>query len=248
MSPLAKAALAFTLAVLAAGCSTARRISEIGQPPGMTPTEDPTQLVGRQPLSMPMPTIDDAPGQAGSLWRPGARSFFKDQRARRVGDILTVMIDISDRAQIDNTTQRTRSNKEGAELPAFLGLESKLGKVLPQAVDPGNLTDLGSDSSSKGAGSVNRQERVLLTVAAVVTQVLPNGNLVIAGRQEVRVNYEVRELTVTGVVRPEDISAQNQIRHSQIAEARISYGGHGQISDVQQPRYGQQLYDILFPF
>jgi flagellar L-ring protein precursor FlgH len=130
----------------------------------------------------------------------------------------------------------------------LLGYESYLGKVFPDAVDKSNLADLGATSSNSGAGSVDRREQIDLTIAAVVTDVLPNGNLVIAGRQQVRVNYEVRDLLITGIVRPEDISNVNTIQHSQIAEARISYGGEGQITDVQQPRYGQQLLDIVMPF
>ena len=133
-------------------------------------------------------------------------------------------------------------------MPNFLGLESRLKGVLPDAVDPSNLVNLGSDSSNTGTGSVDRSETINLTIAAVVTQVLPNGNLVIQGQQEVRVNNEVRELTVSGVVRPEDISNLNTIRHTQISEARISYGGRGQITDVQQPRLGQQLFDLIWPF
>jgi flagellar L-ring protein precursor FlgH len=183
--------------------------------------------------------------------RCGARAhavFFRDPRAAKAGDILTVAIEIGDEASLANTTTRTRSAAESADLTSFLGLESKLNKILPDAVDPADLVGGGSDSSSTGTGTVNRSESIKLTVAAVVVDVLPNGNLVIQGRQEVRVNFEVRELTISGIVRPEDISNANTINQTQIVEARISYGGRGQITDVQQPRYGQQLCDLVFPF
>jgi flagellar L-ring protein precursor FlgH len=186
--------------------------------------------------------------QLNSLWRPGSRSFFRDPRAAKTGDILTVNIDIGDQAKIANTTSRATSASEHAELPNFLGLESLLPGVLPDEVDPANLVNLGSDSSSSGTGSVDRSETINLTVAAVVVQVLPNGNLVIQGQQEVRVNNEVRVLLISGIVRPEDIASNNTIHHTQIAEARISYGGRGHITDVQQPRYGQQFFDIIWPF
>jgi flagellar L-ring protein FlgH len=139
-------------------------------------------------------------------------------------------------------------NSEQAAVPAFMGLESQLNKVLPNAVNPGNLINGNSQSRSSGEGQVQRSENIELTVAAIVTGVLPNGNLVIRGRQEVRVNFEVRELIIAGVVRPEDITRENTVAHTQIAEARISYGGRGQLTDVQQARYGQQVYDALFPF
>ncbi len=115
-------------------------------------------------------------------------------------------------------------------------------------MDPGNLVGLNSGSTSEGSGSIRRNEEIELKLASVITDVLPNGNLVIYGRQEVRVNFEVRELAIAGIVRPEDITSANTISYEKIAEARISYGGRGQITDVQQPRYGQQLYDIIFPF
>jgi len=195
---------------------------------------------------MPAPNAEAA--NANSLWRAGSRTFFKDQRARRLGDIVTVVIDINDRARLNNSTERTRDNGETAQIPAFGGLEQTLVDILPNGANASQLVDLSSGSTVRGEGSVDRREDVELIVAAVVTDVLPNGNLVVAGKQEVRVNNEVRELTVTGVIRPEDISNANRINHTQIAEARISYGGRGQLTDVQQARYGQQLYDILFPF
>ena len=241
-------ALAAITATMLCGCGALTRVSEIGKEPPLTPIQNVTREKNYHPVSLPMPYQAPEKQQANSLWRPGARAFLKDQRASKVGDILTVNIKIADNAKVANTTKRSRKNSDKADAPSFLGLESKLSKVLPKAVDPASLVDMGSDSSSQGAGSVDRSEDINLTVAAVVTQVLPNGNLVIYGKQEVRVNFEVRVLTVQGVVRPEDISATNTIDHSQIAEARISYGGRGQLTDVQQPRYGQQLFDILAPW
>ena len=232
-----------------ANCGSLDRISNIGKAPDLSPirTADATVPAdGRVVVPMPMPA---APQYApNSLWETGARGFFKDQRAAKVGDLLTVLINISDQAAIANKTGRSRSSGEDSGVSNFLGLEGEAKKVLPDAFDPSTMLKADSTSSFAGQGSVDRSEDVKLTVAAMVTGVLPNGNLIIRGRQEVRVNYEVRELFVEGIVRPEDISATNTIRHSQIAEARISYGGRGQITDVQQPRYGQQLMDVIFPF
>ena len=245
---LAKLSAFVLLGGLLAGCSAVDRIENIGKAPDLAPVGAGLAAEARQPVAMPMPEPERIVYQPNSLWRSGSRAFFRDQRASRVGDILTVKIDIADSAKVDNTSKRSRDNSENAGLTNFFGLESNLPHVLPDAVDPGSLVDANSTSASAGSGSVDRKESIALTIAAVVTQTLPNGNLVIAGRQEVRVNNEVRELTVQGVVRPEDISNTNTIEHTQIAEARISYGGRGQITDVQQPRYGQQLYDILMPF
>ncbi|MEX0645905.1 MAG: flagellar basal body L-ring protein FlgH [Parvularculaceae bacterium] len=241
--------LAFAALFLAsAGCSTFDRVKDIGKAPDLSPTENPASLYGGRVVSMPMPDKNIEPANANSLWRPGARSFFKGPRARAPGDIVTVVIDINDRARLDNTTERSRANSESADIPAFGGFEQQLVDLLPTGATASPLVELSSGSTIRGEGSVDRREDVELTIAAIVTDVLPNGNLVIAGKQEVRVNYEVRELVVTGVIRPEDISNANRISHTQVAEARISYGGRGQLTDVQQARYGQQLYDILFPF
>lgn len=231
------------VAAALAGCNAADRVSNIGKAPDFAPISTSATTV-----AMPMPEPEQIVYQPNSLWRSGSRAFFRDQRAARVGDILTVLIDITDSAKVNNSTKRTRANAEDAGLDNLFGYETYLGKVFPNGVDNQNLVGMDSSSSSAGAGSVDRTESIELTIAAVVSQVLPNGNLVIAGRQQVRVNYEVRDLEVTGIVRPEDISNTNTIAHTQIAEARISYGGEGQISDVQQPRYGQQLFDIVMPF
>jgi flagellar L-ring protein FlgH len=201
-----------------------------------------------RPVSLPMPAQEPEIYPANSLWRQGARSFFKDQRARTVGDVLTVEVTIADEATLRNETQRTRDNEDNFSASHFFGLESKLDKIFPNAVDPDNLIDLNSELLNAGRGNTARTEEIRLNVAAVVTQVLPNGNLVIQGRQEVRVNFEVRELYVAGVARREDIRPDNTIQHDKIAELRVAYGGRGQITDVQQPRYGAQVLDIILPY
>jgi len=240
---------AIAAAILLSACAgTVDKIKHIGQPPELDPIVVPPGIAAGAPVIVPQPAPETQPPQANSLWQAGSRSFFRDPRAAKVGDLLTVQIDIGDQAKIANTTTRSTKAAENASAPNLLGLESRLKGVLPDAVDPTSLVNLGSDSSNTGSGTVDRSENINLTVAAVVTQVLPNGNLVIQGQQEVRVNNEVRELSVSGVVRPEDISNANTIKHTQIAEARISYGGRGQLTDVQQPRYGQQFFDIVWPF
>ena len=231
-----------------AGCSTAERLSEIGRTPDLAPIENPTRRDDYQPVTMPMPIPEPEIYPANSLWRQGARSFFKDQRARRVGDVLTVAVTIKDEATLENETARSRDNGEAFGASSFFGVQNNFDTWFAGDVDPGNLVDLDSQSSNLGRGSVARTEEITLNVAAVVIQVLPNGNLVIHGRQEVRVNFEVRELYVAGVVRPEDIRPGNTISHDQIAELRVAYGGRGQLTDVQQPRYGAQVLDIILPF
>jgi flagellar L-ring protein precursor FlgH len=231
------------------GCNAIQRLSEVGEPPKMSTIENPVEARNYRPVSMPMPRVEEQDPNSNSLWRPGSRAFFKDQRANDVGDILTVVVNIqNENAALTNATSRSRGANESAGLPGFLGFESQLNKILPDAVDPGNLISAESDSGSTGTGTILRSETIDVRLAAVVLQVLPNGNLVVAGRQEVRVNNELRELQVTGVVRPQDIRSDNTIDVDKIAEARISYGGRGTISDVQQPRYGQQIFDIIFPF
>lgn len=230
-------------------CAATDRLSYVGQAPPMTPIENPAVLAGAGPSQIPMPvyaTPRQHTSQTNSLWNANSPTFFGDPRAARVGDILTVNIDISDSAQLQNSTNRSRASAEDAGLPEFFGAD--LTGFFNDAIDPSSLASMSSSSSLAGTGSVNRTESISLTVAAIVTQVLPNGNLVIAGRQEVRVNNEVRELLITGIARPQDIASDNTIAHSQVAEARISYGGRGHLSDVQRPRYGQEIYDLLMPF
>jgi flagellar L-ring protein FlgH len=229
---------------VASGCSSIDRLSQIGEQPKLAAIENPTAQPGYKPVQMPMPKPETVSYNANSLWRNGSRAFFKDQRAARVGDLLTVTVNITDKANIANETQRSRTSKEDSGITDFVGSKA-LGA---QKILPGRLLTADSTASSDGKGSVNRQEALQTNVAAVVTQVLPNGNLVVEGKQEIRVNYEIRELIVAGIVRPEDIQSDNTIDSSKIAQARIAYGGRGQITDVQQPRYGQQVMDVLLPF
>ena len=247
-SALTKAVTIALIGLALTACNALTRMSEVGEEPPLTQIQNPAVLHGNRPIAMPMPPPVVVERQPNSLWRPGSRAFLKDQRASEVGDIVTVVIEIEDGATISNSTSRSRSAGEDASASSLLGFETRFMKLLPNAVDPTNLIDLDSNSSTLGEGSVDRGEKINLRVAAIITQILPNGNLVLAGRQELRVNFEVRELQVTGLIRPEDITSTNTISYDQIAEARISYGGRGHISDVQQPRYGQQIYDIIWPF
>jgi flagellar L-ring protein FlgH len=234
------------LGTIASGCSSIDRLSQIGEKPKLTEIENPTTQPGYKPVQMPMPKPEVASYSPNSLWRNGSRAFFKDQRAARVGDLLTVTVNITDKANIANETQRSRTNKEDSGVTDFIG--SKTLGAQAQKVLPGRILTADSTASSDGKGSVTRQEALQTNVAAVVTQVLPNGNLVVEGKQEIRVNFEIRELIVAGIVRPEDIQSDNTIDSTKIAQARIAYGGRGQITDVQQPRYGQQVMDVLLPF
>lgn len=241
--------LAVMMGLTLAGCGTVRELRQIGQPEPMAPMTYPMVYPAQSPrlMAMAQPKNPVQPN-TNSLWLTGARAFFNDQRAREIGDILTVNISIADTAKVQNKTETSRSATRDAAIDGFLGFEGKLGNILPNGVDASALVDTSSTADTSGDGSIDRSESIETTVAAVVTDVLVNGNMVIAGRQEVRINNEVRELLVTGIVRPEDISAANTIKHTQIAEARISYGGRGQISRVQEPPAAHRAGEILLPF
>jgi flagellar L-ring protein precursor FlgH len=223
-----------------AGCSAVDRLENIGEAPKLAPVGNPaeTQLVAAIPQPPPISHANN------SLWQPGAHSFFLDPRASHVGDVITVNVSVTDAAKLSNSTSRTRANSDDANLTNFFGLDT----MLPKSINPASVVKMGSDLSNVGSGSVNRSESINMTLAALVAQVLPNGNLVISGHQQVRVNNELRDLQVSGIVRTEDITSANTVDLTQIAEARISYGGNGTVSDVQQPRYGSQLFDILMPW
>jgi flagellar L-ring protein FlgH len=243
---IALAGTMLSIVSLAGGCSGIDRLSQIGEEPRLSAIENPTTQPGYKPVQMPMPKPETVSYNPNSLWRNGSRSFFKDQRAHQIGDLLTVTVNITDQANFANETQRSRTATEDSGITAFLG--SSLFGQRAQSVLPGRFLTADSASGTDGKGTITRQETLQTNVAAIVTQVLPNGNLVVEGKQEIRVNYEKRELIVAGIVRPEDIQSDNTIDSSKIAQARIAYGGHGEISDIQQPRYGSQVMDVLLPF
>ena len=237
--------LALAALIPLGACST---VTEAVRGPELTPIGYPSALIPRDQVVLASARETPQSASANSLWRAGARAFFIDQRAAKVGDILTVQIDIDDSAKTTNSTISSRTSGMKTGVPHFFGLESTLGKILPGGFDPANAIETNSNSTNAGAGAVNRAEKISLTIAAVVTSVLPNGNMVIQGTQEVRTNTDMRQLTVSGIVRPEDITSANTIKHTQIAEARISYGGRGDISRVQKTPAGQSLVERFTPF
>ena len=236
------------VALTVTGCNVLTRLSEVGDGPELTKIVNPVARPDYRPVSLPMPTPQIAEDNPNSLWRAGAKAFFKDHRAKEIGDVLTVKLDFTDKATFDNVTTRERDDSEDTNITQLLGLEAEFSKVLPQAVSAASLLSFDNAHETKGEGKVDRQEVISLTFAAVVTQILPNGSLVIVGRQEILVNSELRELMVTGVIRPSDIDSDNTISHEKIAEMRVAYGGSGTISQLQQPRWGTQIWDIIFPF
>lgn len=222
-------------------------LKETVEGPNLSPMSYPQTLMPSSPqiLAAPEP---NTPASSNSLWRTGSRTFFNDQRARRVGDIVTIVVEIDDSAQTSNATAGSRSNAYDAATPTFFGLESTLGKILPSQYDPSKALGSSGSASIAGSGSIKRAEKISLTVAGVVTGVLPNGNLIIQGTQEVRTNREVRMLSVSGIARPEDITSVNTIKHTQLAEARIAYGGKGDLTNMNTPPASQSLMQKYSPF
>ena len=235
--------LALPLAL--AACSD---LADVGGPPDFTPLV-PT-LEHHALYNVPLPEVTERRRavDTASLWSSGQRSLLGDRRASQPGDILTVVIEINDSAQISNTSQRGRTGSQSMGVPQLLGIPQLIDEQLPAGASMADAVSLNSASAFQGSGSVSRNEQLMLRVATTVIERLPNGVVRIEGSQEVRVNNELRELVVTGYIRPEDISRRNEIPYDRIAGARISYGGRGQISQMQQPRYGQQIVDIVMPF
>lgn len=240
---VSKAFLAALALTLISGCE--QKLNDLGRPPSMTPVEGTREAQAMSTLALPRDIAARRDADGASLWAAGQRSLLGDRRAQRAGDILTVVIEIDDKAEFSASSQRGRSGSEEMSVGAIFGFEEK-APLAELELTPGISTN--STSSAAGDGSTRRNEKLTLRIAATVLGTLPNGILQIQGSQEVRVNYELRELIVSGYVRPQDISRQNDIPYDKIASARISYGGRGQVSDVQQPRIGQQVTDMLLPF
>lgn len=244
--------VALGLLLTLSACGTWGRLKDVGRAPKLSETQAPPAPVAEPSLTQLSTAqrggeaIDPPAAASASLFRNGAGALFQDQRASKVGDILTIRIDIADKASLSNATSRSRSGSEAGGASALFGLEKIVKRAI--GVDSNSLVGSSTESSNDGKGNTTRSETISMTMAAIVTAVLPNGNLVIKGRQESRVNFELRELLVSGIVRPQDVARDNSIRHTQIAEARISYGGKGQLTDAQQARWGQQLLDVLSPF
>jgi flagellar L-ring protein FlgH len=236
------------LPVLGLFLASCGRLAEVGRAPAFSPLEGSYQHHAM--YSTPMPDVADpsGPSDASSLWTGGTESLFGDRRAAGRGDILTVVVQIDDSAAISNSSDRSRSGSDQMQVPALLGIPERIAAASSNGATLADAVDLSGDSSFRGDGSVTRSEELTLRIAATVVEELPNGVLRIEGQQEVRVNNELRELLITGYIRPIDISRQNEITYDKIAGARVSYGGRGQITDVQQPRYGQQIADIMLPF
>lgn len=246
-TPLSRAILsgAITLTFSLAACG---RVSQIGQVPNMTSPESSVEFQAMTSSGHGLQELPNRLDSMASLWTVSQNSLVADRRASNRGDILTVVIEIDDRAEIQNSSGRSRSSTDKVSIPSMMGLPQRIDETLPEGASMDELVEAKASSSFKGSGNISRRDKLTLRVAATVVDRLPNGVLRIQGTQEVRVNYELRELTVSGFVRPSDIGRRNEIAYDRIAGARISYGGRGQISDVQQPRYGQQIADIILPY
>lgn len=243
-----KIGLLLAMVLALSGCL--ERLSEVGRGPQLSSVDagiNANIAAERAAMAVPPPTQRRELYEQGSLWRSGPASLFGDRRAARMGDILTVIIDIDDRATLKNSSNRSRSAGENMAIADLFGATRLVANELgAEVLDP--AVGLTSSSNTSGSGSINRNEQIMLRIAATVVQELPNGHLVVRGTQEVRVNSELRDLQITGIIRPEDISRQNTITYDKMAGARIYYGGRGMVSDVQAPRYGQQILEILAPF
>jgi len=241
---------AVSLAALLSACSIVDRVGEVGSPPAIAPIENVANPPSIKSIVYPIQIEPEVRPTANSLWRPGSKTFLKDQRAARVGDVLTADVSVADSAEIANETSRARSSSDALDLGAMFGYAKSIRSLLPgsPAFDPSKALSSSGAGQFKGSGAATRKETVRFKIAVVVVDQLRNGNFVISGKQELRINNELREIQVAGIVRPQDIDPDNVISSEKMAEARITYGGRGVLSDYQQPPFGAQILEIIRPF
>lgn len=240
--------LHFILPAALAALSACGRTDHIGKEPPFSEAQGNVEHVAMLSPGLPVSAEQRTPTQQASLWSKNRYSLLGDRRAVGKGDILTVVIEIDEKAEISNKTSQSRTGSESLSVPGLFGIPQRINTKLPDGASMEEAVSINSSSNASGDGAVRRNEKLTLRVAATIIDVLPNGVLYLSGSQEVRVNFEMRELLITGFVRPADISRQNEITYDKIASARVSYGGRGQITDMQQPRVGQQILHRILPF
>lgn len=230
------------------GCDT---FDHFQKPPNFSDPGKVGQIPPPDPRAGPIAAADVPmlpAAMVGSLWRPGSRTFFRDPRARAVGDLLTVAVNLQEQAEFANQTTLSRTTANGMSITNLFGAGSFIGRVIPGLKNTDSSINTSGNDNTAGQGDIKRSENIVVNVAATVVQVLPNRNLEIAGSQEIRLNNELRQLEIRGIVRPEDITSSNTITSDKVAEARIEYGGRGVSSDLQRPTWGQDLLNRFAPF
>jgi flagellar L-ring protein precursor FlgH len=187
---------------------------------------------------------EDQPLSPGSLWREGrpASLLFTDARALRANDLVVIKIEEVADAKRSANTNLSRESESAAKIDAFLGLLEKLNKS--------GKAELGgmSKSSFKGQGDTNRSEYLTATVPAMVSKVLPNGNLFIEGHRVILVNNEEQHFYISGVVRPIDIDQENSVKSSMVADAEIEFVGRGVLTDNQKQGWLSRFLGWIWPF
>lgn len=236
------------LPLFLSGCNLAEKLATVGQTPELSQIQDPTLQPGYQPISMPMPEARASERRVNSLWENGSRAFFKDQRARSVGDIVTIEVDFNDQQSMEMTPNISQNSKLNSSFGAVFGLEKQIARLLPKNMDLPNVLNMSNAPNMSGSGKYDVSDKLKFKISSVITQILPNGNMVIEGRREMRLNNEVREIVLRGVIRREDVSAGNTVKGEKVAEARLSVGGRGDLSDVNSAPWFHQLVNKVSPF
>lgn len=237
------------LCLFLSACQMAERLSNVGEPPELSQIQDPTLVADYEPVTMPMPMTKRQTTRINSLWQSGARAFFKDQRACQVGDVLTVKIDLFEKIELDKDFQANRKTLDASNITNLFGYEEYLGNIFPSTVDKNKLTTVNSVANINSMGNVKKREDTLkVELAATIIQILPNGNMVIEGRQDIRMSGELKTVDLKGIIRREDILSDNSITYDKVAEARISSVGKGEMSDLARVPWGQEVLDKVLPF